>query len=114
MTRVSNFVSSKGGLSPPRSGSSREYFHPLVSSSQDLSVTKSYFECSIWILNGLHTASYNNKKKKKKKKKAVILMLMLVCFLLYGHKCFVTNGRNSHFVQADAQYKALESEHTPH
>ena len=40
-------------------------------------------------------------------------MLMQVYFLLHGHKCFVTNGRNSLF-QADAQYKALEGEHTPH
>ena len=46
--------------------------------SQDLSVTKSYFECSIWILSVMHTASYNRKKKK-----AVILMLIQVCFLLY-------------------------------
>ena len=32
--------------------------------SQDLSVKKSYFECSIWILSVMHTASYNQKKKK--------------------------------------------------
>ena len=57
--------------------------------SQDLSVTKSYFECSIWILSVMHTA--NNRKKTE------ILMLIQVCFLLHGHKCFVTNGRNSHF-----------------
>ena len=31
--------------------------------SQDLSVTKSYFECSIWILSVMHTASYNREKK---------------------------------------------------
>ena len=31
--------------------------------SQDLSVTKSYFECSIWILSVMHTAPYNRKKK---------------------------------------------------
>ena len=30
--------------------------------SQDLNVTKSYFECSIWILSSMHTASYNQKK----------------------------------------------------
>ena len=60
--------------------------------SQDVSVTESYFECSVWILSVMHTASYNRKKKK-----AVILMLMQVCFLLHGHKCFVTSGRNSHF-----------------
>ena len=30
--------------------------------SQVLSVTKSYFERSIWILNVMHTASYNRKK----------------------------------------------------
>ena len=58
--------------------------------SQVLSVTKSYFERSIWILSVMHTASYNRKKE-------VILLLMQVCFLLHGHKCFVTNGRNSHF-----------------
>ena len=37
--------------------------------SQDLSVTKSYFECSIWILSVMHTASYNPPPKKKKKEK---------------------------------------------
>ena len=61
--------------------------------SQDLSVTKSYFEFSIWILSVMHTASYNREEGKK----AVILTLMQVCFLLHGHECFVTNGRNSHF-----------------
>ena len=30
--------------------------------SQDLSVTKSCFECSIWILSVIHTASYNWEK----------------------------------------------------
>ena len=60
--------------------------------SQDLSVTKSCFECSIWILSVMHTTSNNQKK-------AVILMLIQVCFLLHRHKCFVTNGRNSHFVR---------------
>ena len=58
--------------------------------SQDLSVTKSCFECSIWILSVMHTASNNWKK-------AIILMSIQVCFLLHGHKCFVTNGRNPHF-----------------
>ena len=75
--------------------------------SQDLRITKSYSECSIWILSVMHTASYNQKQ-------AVILMLMQVCFLLHGHTCIVTNGRNSHFFQADTQYKTLEGEHTPH
>ena len=32
--------------------------------SQDLSVTKSYFECSVWIQSVVHTASYNREKKK--------------------------------------------------
>ena len=58
--------------------------------SEDFSVTKSYFECSNWILSVMHTASYNRKKK------AVILMLMQVCFLLQGHKGYVTSRRNSH------------------
>ena len=62
--------------------------------SQDLSVTKSYFECSIWILNIMHTTSYNQKTTTTT---TIILTLMQVCFLLHGHKCFVTNGRNSHF-----------------
>ena len=62
--------------------------------SQDLSVTKSCSECGkIWILSVMHTASNNREKK------AVILMWIQVCFLLHGHKCFVTNGRNSHFVR---------------
>ena len=30
--------------------------------SQDLSVTKSYFECSIWILSVMHIAPYNQEK----------------------------------------------------
>ena len=34
--------------------------------SQDLSVTKSYFECSIWILNVMHTVPSPQKKKQKK------------------------------------------------
>ena len=59
--------------------------------SRDLSVTKSCFECSIWILSVMHTASNNRGKK------AVILMLIQNCFLLHGHKCFVTNGRNLRF-----------------
>ena len=58
--------------------------------SQDLSGTKPYCECSIWILSVMHTASNNREK-------AVLLTLVQVCFLLHGHKCFVTNGRNSHF-----------------
>ena len=33
--------------------------------SQRLSVTKSYFESSIWILSVIHTASYNRKKSSK-------------------------------------------------
>ena len=46
--------------------------------SQDLNVTKSYFECSVRILSVMYTASYDRKK-------AVILVLMQVCFLLHGH-----------------------------
>ena len=57
--------------------------------SQELSVTKSYSESSIWILSVMHTA--NNQEKT-----AAILMLIQVCFLLHGQKYFVTNGRNSH------------------
>ena len=60
--------------------------------SQDLSVTKSYFECSIWILSVMHTASYNREKKSSN-----FDVDAEVCFLLHGHKCFVTNGRHSHF-----------------
>ena len=67
--------------------------------SQDLSVTKSYFECSIWFQSVMHSASYNQKRKKKKKKRAVVMMLTQVCFLLHGHKCVC------HKWKADAQYK---------
>ena len=74
--------------------------------SQDLSVTKSCFECSIWILSVMCTASNNRKKK------AVNLILMQVCFLLYEHKCFVTNGRNSHFFRLMHSTK-LWRVHTP-
>ena len=35
--------------------------------SQDLGVTKSYFECSIQILSVMHTASYNQKNKQTNK-----------------------------------------------
>ena len=42
--------------------------------SQDLSVTKSHFECSVLILSVMHTAPY----KIKQSKKAVILMLKQV------------------------------------
>ena len=75
--------------------------------SQDLSVTKSYFECSVWILCVKYTTSYNQKK-------AIISMLMQVCFLLHGHKCFCHKRKELTLFQADAQYKALEGEHTPH
>ena len=71
--------------------------------SQDLSVTKSYFECCI--LSVMHTASYNRNI-------SVILMLMQVGF--YCMDINVTNGRTSHFFQADAWHRALEGEHTPH
>ena len=47
--------------------------------SQDLSVTKSFFECSIWILSVMHTASYFLFFLQLEKTE--ILMLMQVCFL---------------------------------
>ena len=61
-----------------------------VKLSQDLCVTKSYFECNIWILSVIHTASFDRKKSNN-------FDVDAGCFLLHGHKCFVTNGRNSHF-----------------
>ena len=79
--------------------------------SQDLSVAKSYFECSNF---GFQVQCTQLLTTKKKKKRAVILMLMQVAFCCIGLACFVTNGRNSHFFRLTAQYKALESEHTPH
>ena len=33
---------------------------------KDLRVTKSYSECSTWILFVMHTAAYNQKRKKEK------------------------------------------------
>ena len=36
--------------------------------SEDLSVTKSYFECSIWILSIMRTVFTPPQKKKEKKK----------------------------------------------
>ena len=85
--------------------------------SQDLSVTKSCFECSIWILSVMHTTSNNQKK-------AVILMLIQVFSVLHEHKCFVTNGRNSHVFRLTHSTKLKrvntpliakrEGEHTPH
>ena len=76
--------------------------------SQDLTVTKSYFECSIWILSVMHTVSYNPPPQKKKKK-AVILMLIQVCFLLHG-QMFCHKWKELTLVQADA----LQGEHTLH
>ena len=45
----------------------------LAKLSQDLSVTKSYIDCSIWIISVMHTASNNQQK-------AVIFMLIQVAF----------------------------------
>ena len=64
--------------------------------SQDFSVTESYFERSIWDSKS-NAHSFLQPKKKKKKPEEKQLTLMQVCFQLHGHKCFVTNGRNSHF-----------------
>ena len=58
--------------------------------SQDLSVLKLCFECSISILSVMHILLTTRKP-------AVILMLLQVFFPLLEHKCFITNGRNSHF-----------------
>ena len=113
----SQFSLSQGGTvtPPPLLEFFRGYFHPPVHQlrvrryhcmfqaaklSQDLNVTKSCFECSLWILSVMHTASNNRKT-------AVILMLIQVCFLLHGHKCFVTNGRNSHFFRLTYSTKLL-------
>ena len=70
--------------------------------SQDLSVTKSCFECSIWIVSVMHTTG----------EKVVILMLIQNCFLL--HEMFCHEWKELALFQAAAQYKALEDEHTPH
>ena len=57
--------------------------------SQDLSVTKSSFVCSIWILSVMHTASYYRKKSSNFDVDTGLLSTV--------HECFVTNGRKSHF-----------------
>ena len=75
---------------------------------QDLSVTKSYCECSIWILSVMHIAFYNPPPPKKKKSSD----LDVDAGLLHGHKCFVTNGRNSHFFRPTHSTK-LERVNTP-
>ena len=77
--RAPNFLSFKGVPSPlPRFF--RRYFHPLFINfggmgyhymfktaklSQHLNVTQSYFECSIWILSVMYTASYPLSLQKK-------------------------------------------------
>ena len=83
--KAANFLSFKGVPSPALFISNiRGYFHPVfinlegITLSQDLSVIKSHFECSIWVLSVMHTAC--------NRKNAVILMLVFnVCFLLHGH-----------------------------
>ena len=73
---------------------------------QDWSVTQPYFECDIWILSVMRTASYNQKT-------LVILTLIQFCFLLHRRN-FCHKGRELTLFQADAQYKALEGEYTLH
>ena len=74
--------------------------------SQDLSVTKSYFECSVWILNVMHTASYNRKNKISNFDVDAGL-LSTTWTLMFCHK-----WKELTLFQADAQHKALEGEHT--
>ena len=57
--------------------------------SQDFSETKSYFECSVWILSVMHTASNNWKKP-------VIFTLIQVCFLLHGHVNVLSQMEGTH------------------
>ena len=75
--------------------------------SQDSSVTKSYFECSIWILNVMRTASYNQRKSSNLDVDPGLLSTAWI--LMFCHK-----RKELTLFQADTQYKALEGEHTPH
>ena len=76
--------------------------------SQDLSVTKSYFECSIWILRVMHTASYTRKKKRSNFDVDAGLLSTEWTYM-FCHK-----WKELTLFQADAQYNALEGEHIPH
>ena len=78
-----------------------------VKLSQVLSVTKSCFKCSIWILNVMHTASYNRKKASNFDVDAGLVSTARTQMF-----CFKWNELT--LFQGDAQYKALEREHTPH
>ena len=57
------FLDFLGGIFTPCSLRGYHCLFKGAKLSQDLSVTKSYFECSIWILSVMHTASYKKKKK---------------------------------------------------
>ena len=77
--------------------------------SQDLSVTKSYFECSVWILRVMHTASYNREKKKEQ--------FWCWCRFAFYYKDInvLSQMEGTHtFSGWRTQYKALEGEHTLH
>ena len=73
--------------------------------SQDLSVTKSCFECSIWILSVIHTASNNQTKSSNFEVYSGLLFTAWTS--MFCHK-----WKELTFFHTDQQYKALEGEHT--
>ena len=75
--------------------------------SQHLSVTKSYFECSIWTVSVMHTASYNRKKRSNFDVDAGLLSTEWT--YMFCHK-----WKELTLFQAETQCKALVGEHTPH
>ena len=74
--------------------------------SQDLSVTKSCFECSTWIPSVKHTASNNPKKSNNFDVDTGLLSTSWT--YMFCHK-----WKDLTLFQADAKYKAFEGKHTP-
>ena len=75
--------------------------------SQDLSVTKSCFECSSWILSVMRTASNNWEKSSNFDVDTELLSTAWT--QIFCHK-----WKEVTLFPADTGYKALEGEHTSH
>ena len=74
--------------------------------SQDLSVTKSCFECSFWIRSVTQTASKNQEKGSNFDVDTELLS--------YCMDIKIMSQMKGSLFQPDTQYKALKGEHTPH
>ena len=78
--------------------------------SQDLSVTKSHFECSIWILSVMHRASYNINNNKNSHFDVDAGLLSTAWTYMFCRKW----KELALFFRLTLQYKALEGELIPH